>query len=107
MTTADFPRKLHRLTAPAKAPPGRFLSSLPGEFLKFFLVAFEFFRLLPHPQDFNGLDGVSPRDAVDHVLAFHHVAEDRMTIVQPGRGLVGDKELAAVAAGPGVGHRED
>src|SRR5260370_35302942 len=88
-----------------EGPRGRFRSNLPGEFLKFFLVGFEFLGLLPHPQNFNGLDGVSPRDAVSHVLAFHHVAEDRMTIVQPGRGFVGDEDLAAFAAGSVVGYR--
>src|SRR5262245_12129143 len=35
------------------------------------------------------------------------MAEDRVLAVEPGRILVGDKELAAVAAGSGVGHGED
>src|SRR5215467_13437031 len=38
------------------------------------------------------------------VLAFHHLAENRMVAGKPGRGGHGDKKLASVGSGPGIRH---
>src|SRR5579864_1132790 len=43
---------------------------------------------------------------VDHVLALGDLSEDGVLAVQPVGGDVGDEELAAVGARPGVDHRE-
>ena len=46
-------------------------------------------------------------DARDDVHARDDFAEDRVTVVEVRRRPERDEELAAVGAGPGVGHRED
>ena len=58
-------------------------------------------------EDFDRFDGVALGDGVDDVLAFGHRAEDGVLSVKPRGGDVGDKELAAVGPGSGVGHGED
>src|SRR5208283_5447928 len=45
-------------------------------------------------------------DFVRYILAFHHVAEDGVAIIQVRRGRDGDEELAAIGAGAGIGHGE-
>src|SRR5579862_5558872 len=46
------------------------------------------------------------RDLVRDVLTFDDFAKNRMLVVEPRRGRDGQKELAAVCAGSGVGHRK-
>src|SRR5580704_2862500 len=41
-----------------------------------------------------------------HLIALDHFAENAVLVVEPGRGGNGDKELAAVGAGAGIGHGE-
>src|SRR3974390_2511134 len=43
---------------------------------------------------------------VCHILPFHHFAENRVAIVEPRRWSYGDKELAAIRVGTGIGHRQ-
>ena len=51
---------------------------------------------------------VALADGVDDFLrVLDHFAEDRVLVVEPGRGDVRDEELRAVRVGAGVGHRED
>src|ERR1022692_2869002 len=45
-------------------------------------------------------------DFVDHVVAFHHLAEDAVLFIQPRSGRYRDEELAAVGVRAGVGHRQ-
>src|ERR1035437_6435455 len=47
------------------------------------------------------------RYLANHVIAFSHLAEYGVAVVQPRGGGHGDEELAAVGVRPGVGHRED
>src|ERR1035438_6065202 len=48
-----------------------------------------------------------PRGAVNHIVAFRHLAEHGVVVVQPRGGGHGDEELAAVGVRPGVGHGEN
>src|SRR5690606_13443803 len=43
---------------------------------------------------------------VDDLLAFNHLAEHGVLAVQPRARHVGNKELAAIGAGTGIGHRQ-
>ena len=66
--------------------------------------------LKPQPSSLSGLFDddfvhlVALGDGVDDVLAFEDLAEYAVLAVEPVGDDVGDKELAAVGVGPGVGH---
>src|SRR5580704_9665444 len=71
--------------------------------------------LLPlnlHRIDPHFLNGPVLRAARDlgnllhYIIALDHLAEDAVLVVEPRRGGDGDKELAAVGAGAGIGHGE-
>ena len=46
-------------------------------------------------------------DRIDHVLAFGHLAENRMLAVEPWGFDMGDEELRSIGVRAGVGHREN
>src|SRR5690606_1548827 len=59
--------------------------------------------------DGDRIDGVAAAHGIDDLLVIRTVdhAEHRVLAVQPGRGDMGDEELAAIGARSGIGHRKN
>ena len=58
-------------------------------------------------ENFDLLDLITLLDGIDDILTFGDKPENRMLPVEVGRRKMGDKELAAICSGAGIGHRED
>src|SRR5690606_7192 len=58
----------------------------------------------PHPEDLEALNKVSLGYSVHHFLALLHKTKDRVLVVQPWGGPMGDEKLAAVGPGTCIGH---
>src|SRR5690606_7703608 len=60
--------------------------------------------LFPYPENLETFDKVPLGYSIHHVLALFHKTKDRVFVVQPWGGPMGDEELASVGPGACVCH---